>query len=90
MPNPLNHIKVLGKLTMRLTGFVCSDSVMYYIVLNVIPGLLVENHLILLNDFLCPACNVTCSLGVPALQGFRAFIDVETCLVVQKNFDFHH
>jgi len=69
------------------------STVWYYwqclvIVLNAISGLLVENHLILLNDFLCPACNVTCALGVPALQNFRDFFDVETRLLVQKNFYF--
>jgi len=65
------------------------DSVMYYIVLNAIPGLLVENHLILLNDFLCPTCNVTYALGVLALQSFRDFFNVKTRLLVQKNFYFH-
>jgi len=61
---------------------------MYLIVLNAIPGLLVENRLILQNDFLCPACNVTCAFGVRALQSFRDFSDDETSLLVQKNFIF--
>jgi len=58
-------------------------------VLNTIPGLLVENHLILLNDFLCPECNVTCTLGVLALKSYRDVLMLETRLLVQKNFDFH-
>jgi len=49
---------------------------------------LVENHLILLSDFLCPVCNVTYPLGVPALHSFKDFFDVETRLIVQKNFIF--
>jgi len=57
--------------------------------------LLVENYyyyriksLSLLNDFLCPASNMTCALEVHALQSFRDFYDDETRLLVHKNFDF--
>jgi len=57
--------------------------------------MLVENYqfyriksLILLNDFLCPACNVTCVLGSPRFKVLETFMMLKHVFLSRKTLIF--